>query len=80
MAASRFTDEQQTLVAEIVERRLARERRAHARALAEQRARHQRDMQTLQTEIERLHSERSILQRLANRWFLGREHGHGLRT
>jgi hypothetical protein len=66
---SQWSDQQKQRIDEIVERRLLRERRAYEARIAELLGRHERERQMLRIEIERLRSERSIFQRLSERWF-----------
>jgi hypothetical protein len=76
----KFDDAQKRHIDCLIEGRLQRERRAHERSMQAERNRHAAEVLTLQIEIARLQSERSILQRLTDKWFRGRstsnEHQH----
>jgi hypothetical protein len=60
-----------------IEQRLERERARHRRelsaALHAEREQHARELATLRADLARLQSERSVLSRLANRWFVFRQ-------
>jgi hypothetical protein len=70
----RLSDQQKSDIARRIELRLGRERERHRRelsaALHSQREQHARELAALHAELARLQSERSVLQRLIDRWFM----------
>lgn len=69
----KFDEVQKLAIDRLIERRLDRERKRHGRELSAvikaEREQHARELAGLRAELARLQSERSVFQRLADRWF-----------
>jgi hypothetical protein len=73
MGGLKLTDVEKQAIERRIDRRLERERERHrhelSAAIRAEREQHARELTMLRAELARLQSERSVFQRLADRWF-----------